>query len=275
MDPLSKAFIRCLEAISHAAKRRVIASLERGLEKDLQKAFRKQGRLFVKSLVIEKSRFYEAEGSDDGGTDWIDPHLDGAEGETDNDFIDPIVAASSLALESAAKQIIANLGLGISFDLKNPRAKAYLEKHGAELVAGINETTRARVKAIINQAVDEGWSYDKTAKLLIQEYEEFAVGRPQDHIASRAHGIAVTELGNAYCEGNAEVVNGLLSAGLTVWKKWDISFEDKACDICKANAEVGWIPANEPFPSGDAEPLAHPYCMCDCLYEVSDVRPED
>ncbi len=46
--------------------------------------------------------------------------------------------------------------------------------------------------------------------------------------------------------------------------------DSNPCEICDENAIAGWIPADEPFPSGDDEPDAHPNCKC-----TLDVRRTD
>lgn len=51
-------------------------------------------------------------------------------------------------------------------------------------------------------------------------------------------------------------------AGMTE-KRWMSGFDDsRLCEICKANEAAGWIPFNEPFPSGHMRPLAHEDCGC-------------
>ena len=44
--------------------------------------------------------------------------------------------------------------------------------------------------------------------------------------------------------------------------------DQEACKVCKANAEQGWIPANQKFQSGDSTPPAHEDCRCilDMIY---------
>lgn len=35
------------------------------------------------------------------------------------------------------------------------------------------------------------------------------------------------------------------------------------CEVCMENADAGWIPIDDEFPSGDDEPPAHPNCSCE------------
>jgi hypothetical protein len=46
-------------------------------------------------------------------------------------------------------------------------------------------------------------------------------------------------------------------------KRWETDADP--CDVCLENATVGWIGADEVFPSGDEEPDAHPNCKCDLM----------
>jgi uncharacterized protein with gpF-like domain len=166
--------------------------------------------------------------------------------------------------------VLADAGVALSFTLKNPRAVAYLREYGAQRVTMINETTRQYIKTVITQGVEEGWSYDKTAKAITERYSEFAVGKPQQHIKSRSHLISITEAGEAYVEGNMEVAQDLEAAGLTMMKKWSTVGDSRVSDGCRENAAVGWIPLNQAFPSGHQRPLRFPGCRCDLLTKRAD-----
>jgi len=154
----------------------------------------------------------------------------------------------------------------LSFDLENPRAVAYVREHGAALVANINSTTRDYIRTVVTQGVDEGWSYDKIAKSITDRYQEFAVGKPQLHIDSRAHGIAVTETGMAYENGSRIVANDLKAAGLQMEKFWQTVEDERVSALCANNQAQGWLPIDQPFASGHQEALGHPYCRCTTLY---------
>jgi hypothetical protein len=45
------------------------------------------------------------------------------------------------------------------------------------------------------------------------------------------------------------------------------------CEACQENADAGWIPIDDAFPSGDDEPPAHPNCECEL--ETRDASDED
>jgi hypothetical protein len=285
MDELDVAIYDLMEAVRRGANKSKAERLVRPLELAMRKAFRMQGGLFAQKLRAQKIKFAEArEAAGDlwqnwatqleqpfsesiSESDWLKIWYE-VEQATLKLFEEPIDKAVAAALRFGALAQIAELELGIKFDLKNPRAKAYLDNYGAELVKGVDETTKGYLKTLMTQAADEGWSYKRTAEAIIERFEEFAVGKPQEHIDSRAHLIAVTEIGNGYAEGNLIVARDLKSAGLNVEKAWSTVGDDKVSDGCQQNEADGWIDVDDVFSSGDQRPLRFPGCRCDLLTRV-------
>lgn len=150
---------------------------------------------------------------------------------------------------------------GSTFDLKNPRAVAWFKKFGGSVdyIKGIQKTTSDQVKTIIQQAIDEGWSYGKTAKAISDQFDEFS--------RDRAERISIYEIGNAYEEGNMEFAQGLKEAGIEMLKQWNTSQDEKDCDICLENLEEGYIPLDQYHASGHQQPCAHVSCRCWESYE--------
>lgn len=174
------------------------------------------------------------------------------------------VEASMLAGMGAA---VGDLGgIGLAFDLHNPRAVAYLREYGAARVTQISATTRQEMQTLIANMIDEGASYDQIAREIKLRWKEMAIGKPQLHIASRAHLIAVTEAGNAYEYGNLVVVQDMAVLGLAMEKFWQTVGDGRVSDGCAENEGAGWIPVDEAFPSGDDRPLRFPGCRCTALY---------
>jgi len=176
-------------------------------------------------------------------------------------IIGEIDAAVRLSMVKAGLVEIGTANIAASFTLANPAAVEYLNQYGARLVAGINNTTKEGLRTLISKATDEGWSYSKTSKEIRSMFDGFSERKPQLHIRNRAEGIAVTECGNAYEEAQFIQAQGLQMAGLPMEKHWLIT-GGPVCDDCLANAEAGWIPLDQPYPSGHLRPLAHPYCRC-------------
>lgn len=154
--------------------------------------------------------------------------------------------------------------------LPNLRARAYAKKHAAEAVTQINDVTRKEIARIVSDGVKSGTSYNDIAKAIKSKFEEFAVPAPQKHIPNRAVLVAVTELANAYCEGNAQVGDYLQSNGVKMMKAWQTLEDDRVSDGCKENEQAGWIPIDKEFPSGHMHPPRFPGCRCDFMQEILD-----
>lgn len=154
--------------------------------------------------------------------------------------------------------------------LPNLRARSYAKKHAAEAVTQINDVTRKEIARIVSDGVKSGSSYNDIAKAIKSKFEEFAVPSPQKHIPNRAVLVAVTELANAYCEGNAQVGDYLQSNGVKMMKAWQTLEDDRVSDGCKENEKAGWIPIDKAFPSGHMHPPRFPGCRCDFMQEILD-----
>lgn len=260
----SAAVERLIEAATVRSKWRRLARPVRRAERAAGAVFRKQGRLFVqrfKQARVMEARLAEAISEDDWLTIW---HA--VTGETDTLWLDTLTDIMGRGLALGAAQAISDLRVDYAFQLSNPRAVAYIEQNGALRVAGINDTTQAAIRNIVTQGTREGWSYDRVAREINRQFTEFAVGRPQEHIQSRGHLVAVTEMGNAYEAGSAVVIDDLQAAGLEMEKKWLTVGDNRVSDGCKDNQNEGWIPYSEPFPSGHMRPLRFPGCRCTTLY---------
>ena len=183
-------------------------------------------------------------------------------------MLGPIININEMGLILGAGALAAQLGIDFekAFSLKNPRAVAYLDAHGAELVTKINEETKSQMRTLLTQAVDEGWSYTRTAKAIKEQFEGFAGLKPQKHIRDRATLVAVTEAGQAYEAGNQIVAKGLADVGIRMEKYWRTSGDERVSQGCKDNQAAGWIAVEEMFPSGNDRPLRFPGCRCTALY---------
>lgn len=235
---------------------------QRHLERRLKHAFDVQAGSFLARFATLKPKFPEVKEAI-RSEDW-EPMLDAAFRITRKLFVRAIERAAQLALRMGFD----SAGIAPGFDLENPRAVAYLREHGAELVAGIEDTTRDQIRTILTQAVDEGWSHDKAARAIGQRFAEFRVGRPQEHVRSRAHLVAMTEMGNAYEAGNLMAAEQAHAEGTTMEKSWLTAGDARVIDECLTNQNAGWIPIDQAFPSGHQRPLAHPSCRCALLTRV-------
>jgi Phage Mu protein F like protein. len=256
---LLEALDRFLEAVHDIERQRALGALVKTLEAALAKAFHEQGKLFL-------GRLGKAVKPDDpaelASLAWEAAWLEVAE-KTAPAMAKAVDAAARKALLAGAARQIAELGLALSFDLKNPRAVAFLQDYGATRITKVNDTTKEIIRGILVQGVEEGQSYNKIAQAISERFHEFAVGKPQEHIDSRAHLVAVTETANAYEEGNMIVAREIRDAGIELEKHWLTVGDERVSDGCQENEEAGWIPLDEPFPSGDDRPPRFPGCRCD------------
>jgi len=276
-----QAAVELLEAVSRGSQRKKMERLIRPLEIALRKAFREQGSLLAKKLRQVKRYFAEGGDPFKQHDAWLNMKFSEAlppnefnaiwaqvQLETVKLFAKPIDDAVAKALAYGGIGMLGELKMKLSFDLANPRAGDYLKEYGADLVKGVNETTRDILQTLITKANEEGWTYKRTAEAIIERFEEFGVGRPQDHIDSRAHLIAVTETGNAYEEGSRIVVKDLQDAGVDMEKSWSTVGDGKVSQGCKDNEAEGWIGIDQAHASGHQRPLRFPGCRCEERYRV-------
>jgi len=261
LRPLQEAIAILLEAAAQVSKVKALTPIENKLRRAMQAIFAKQGRIFLHELERYRGEFAEAI---DAGE--LDRMMAAVVVETEDEMSGAIQAAGGEAILAAAKHRIAEVGVDIAFDLKNPRAVAYLKENAALRVTQISETTKSRMATILTQSTDEGWSYGRTAKEIKERFTEFRVGKPQLHIQSRAHLVAVTESANAYETGNEIVVDEMTKVGLKMQKSWSNVGDDRVSDGCLINTGDGWIPAKDSHSSGHMHPPRFPGCRCGELY---------
>jgi hypothetical protein len=284
------AAIRLREALARSARERATDALVRRTEPQIARALLVQGLGLVKRLSTIQGRWTTVE----AGVvppkkrpwwteaDW-GPLWDEAAGEGDDQIESAIVGAAKAALTAGAESalgLIAEQELvkyGISWTLENPAAVAYLEAHGAELVSRIDEATRGDLRSLIEAAMREGRTYDQLAEDIQNQFKgygdpnsywRFDAPRPQAHIDSRAHLIAVTEIGEAYEDGEFQASREMQAAGLKMVKWWSTMEDERVSELCLGNAADGEIPLDEPHSSGDMHPLGHPACRCTENYDV-------
>lgn len=264
---------RFLEALGLTKRERELRPIVEELEDALSRAWKRQGALFLNSLEEWRGKFPVEEALREAldYPEWW-PLLELAMSKTFHAFLDPIDAAIIEAYLMGGGALIGQVGMPFSFTLANPRAQAYIERHGAEMITEINEYTRDQIHTILKDASEGGWGYDKTAKAITERFEEFAIGKPQQHIRSRAHLVAVTESGNAYEEGNFEAALQLQERGMAMEKYWSNVGDDRVSDGCLANTAAGWIPVESAFPSGHMKPLRFPGCRCAAQYRRKKTR---
>ena len=123
------------------------------------------------------------------------------------------------------------------------------------VIKDINNTTYDRLGTRLADALSQGLTNDQTASLLDQVMNDpsrsLMIARTE---TARASSVAAR---NLYETSNVEYVEWLVAEG---------------CSDCQENADASPIPIDATFPSGDAEPPAHPNCMCALAPYVVDTQ---
>ena len=136
-------------------------------------------------------------------------------------------------------------------DQVNTSAAAIARDNAAELVSGIDETTRDSLRDLIAQGLEDNIGTDEIAASIADAYA---------FSPERAELIAKTEVADANSEAAVEGYRAAKDAGVAVKKEWLLGGDP--CDICQANADQGPIDVDDDFESGDDAPTAHPRCEC-------------
>lgn len=194
------------------------------------------------------------------------------------DVADEVVVSMRAAMLKGGNQIVKDLGLkklGISFDLKNPRAlkivdaKKHLEL--SERAGSISKTTRDRIHDILVDAADNGKSYQTVAK----EIQEQAI----EGVFSKARGrlIATYEIGAAYGEGtNIPIVDFKAKYPTrSAQKRWSTVGGGVANNVRQThvdNEDDGWVDyiAKHTGTDEDFAPSKVDFnCRCHEQYQIS------
>lgn len=144
--------------------------------------------------------------------------------------------------------------LKMRFDARTVRATQWAEKHAADLVKGIAQTTRDAIKAAVVKALEHG--------TLRTAYDEIldAIG---DEV--RADLIARTEVMRAANAGQREAWHQAVDKGFLSGRArrvWIYTPDGLACPLCES-LDGKTAPLNGQYPDegGDGPPL-HPRCRC-------------
>lgn len=195
------------------------------------------------------------------------------------------------AMLKGGKRSVTDLNLGeegISFSLTNKQAVKWLKnkkivetakpgsaawtKAANELrlsnyKGNIHTTTKERIKNILSQAANEGWSYNRTADAIR------AAGESGVFSKARGELIAVREIGSAYEQGKFIPVDDFAKAfpDRQPEKSWLTKNDNRVTPSHTKNQDQGWIKHDEEFTgTGDLTAPAdtNPRCRCVTVYRI-------
>ena len=270
-DPLTEAELKafCREALKiagnlkRAHKAAAVDPLIAALKAATQRRFRKQ-----RARVLHAVRRF-------AGSPWTDINyvpirmkVQGAVGMHDANFSKVYEVATDQARVAGADHVSAQIGRLREADTlpvpssPNPRRASDVEKE-------LDKTTDERMGSILKDVFDPGnpMTIGATLDALKAAFAQYIDGT--DGQLSRSDTVAQSEISAAYHGGGADVVK-LAPHSRDIEKQWAV--QDNPCPVCIANAEMGWILADQPFDSGDDTAPAHPNCMCSVDYQS--IEPE-
>lgn len=262
---LLEAITRLIEVSEITRRDRALKKVEKWLAGKMRTAFQAQEKAFFAALPAPVVK--EAVGDEPVFPEWA-AAWNAAEASTEAAFTGPIDEGIRISLVAGANNTVAQLEAGTTFTLEHPGAIKYAKQHAAEQVTKINGTTRDILNRIVVNGTEQGLSYGQIAKQIKDEFGEFAVSWPQEHIRNRAHAVAVFETGDAYEAGNRMVADELTAEGLEMEKFWQTVGDSRVRPSHSANQAQGWIPIDQSFQSGHDRSPTDPGCRCSTLYRV-------
>jgi len=157
--------------------------------------------------------------------------------------------------------------IDIIFDIKNQDALDYAKYQAWELITQIDDYTKTRISALIEKALENGWWYDKVAKVLQTDYS---------FSKYRATLIASNELWNSYLAWKEAQFDKYRKEYNEVWyKNWISHRDNNTTPWCLHNDLQGWIEKDKDFdsPWNKSKPTRFPGCRCNIVYRL--FKPND
>jgi len=149
---------------------------------------------------------------------------------------------------------------GIPFESVQQRAALWAKTKAADLIVGVEEVTRQRVRDIVSANVLEGASVQNTTK---QIRDDYIFSKKRARVVARtetAFALGQGQKGAAIAQGRDE-------------KRWTTSGDID--DVCLENEAAGWLAIADPFPSGHDTVPAHPNCRCVVRYRTKALSEDE
>lgn len=263
---LHAALTRFVEATEADERDRALSKDAKALAADLGAAFDKQGKLFLAGFEQYSGEFGEAAIAEKlKYSDWIKT-LTKAQKATLEAMVGPLEEAIWHAMVFGSEALNGVIDwlpdddelVSASLKVVNKEAVKYAKRHAAEQVSGINDTTKERMRSLIGNATEDGWSYGRLTKEITGRFDEYSSGR--------ARRIAVYELRDAYEGGQRELVEQVQKRGLDMETYWLTAGDERVRDSHRASQGEGWQDVGYTFAAGSDRPPTDPGCRCTALY---------
>lgn len=188
--------------------------------------------------------------------------------ETDGDEIIPFLeTAFILWMEQLTLAFQKDPNIDISFNIKNEDALEYAKTQAWKLITQVDDYTKTRIAWLIEKALNEGWWYDKIAKVLKTDYSF------SDY---RAKLIASHELWNSYLAWKEAQFDKYRKEYNETWyKNWVSHRDSNTTPWCLHNDLQGRIEKDKDFDSdwNKSKPTRFPGCRCNIVYRL--FKPND
>ncbi len=242
------------KSLRHPDHLSLIQPITRQVKRLLKKAFTRQGRVLVHARKTGIVAVLEKEGEPPLGiSSWLDNIAPLALSFTHRE-VSTYDNLMGRAIQKAERQLESELVSGAA--IPETVMAGYLREHSlAKLSGSLAETTKQQLRSAIAEAVQAGGTADD----ITQAIQDTMDGMGE----ARAELIAQTEVNTAYNVGRMELGR---AAGFNE-KRW-VTESGAPCVECILNEATGWIGFDEPFPTGDQFPTAHPMCYCSVDFRV-------
>ena len=200
-----------------------------------------------KSRVLKiLSGFPEDYTVDESNVDTLFPELQEQqllEDQTSQLFKDAIKTAGQAAIDEVKPKKSIKRGdepeiIG-DFDITSPEVAYWIENKVARFVVRVNDSTKAKIRDIVSQGYDEGWTMRELSESIGSTFDDFG--------KARSLRISQTEMGSA---ANAGSMQGYRQSGVVQKKGW-LSARDSLVRESHAMAESeGAIGLDEKFSNG-------------------------
>jgi len=174
----------------------------------------------------------------------------------------------------AGQLAVSKLGVESNDQLVNQidqTAVDYARRRAAELVSvqgpdNIVQSTRNMIRDVIAKGLEDNIG----SRSIADNIQAATAFSPE-----RAAVIAAHEIKTANTQGTLSAGRAVAAqTDLVLTKAWLIS-NLGCCDICQDNADAGYIPIDDEFPSGDDGTPGHPNCRCDTALHAEDPADPD
>ena len=259
LTKLSECAASLVEVVSDLQKKRD----DKRLEKEVGKWFKYQGRVITKAFTKMRRHFVESAESD------FNAMFDSAIKVTVLNGEEIFEAGLVNAVSQGYTALQDEIGMQAAFELKQPEAVKWARTQAAVDVTNVNDTTKESIRGMVTRGLEQGSSYDTVARQISKRFEEFAVGKPQAHIQSRAHLVAINENAVGYAHGETTLIDEIEATGIKMEKSWHTVGDENVSNGCQRNADDNWIKNDAAFNSGDLTYPRFPGCRCNVQYRVA------